>query len=105
MAARRSLHTLEAADASSLRDQPPRNEARGVASEKALALLETKVAEQELALATAKNQLMERDRESAEAEALLRAREKVLDGVRKQPASTINPSIDVAGSGLDAPQS
>ena len=104
-AARRSLHTLEAADAASLRDQPARNEARGAASEKALALLETKVAEQALALATAKNHLMERDRELAEAEALLRAREKVLDGVRKQPAATLNPGIDVAGSGLDSPQS
>ena len=104
-AARRSLHTLEAADAASLRDQPARNEARGAASEKALALLETKVAEQALALATAKNHLMERDRELAEAEALLRAREKVLDGVRKQPAATLNQGIDVAGSGLDSPQS
>ena len=104
-AAQRSLHTLEAADAASLGDQPARNEARGAASEKALALLETKVAEQALALATAKNQLMERDRELAEAEALLRAREKVLDGVRKQPAATLNPGIDVAGSGLDSPQS
>lgn len=105
VAAQRSLHTLEAADAASLRDQPPRNEARGAASEKALALLETKVAEQALALATAKNKLMERDRDLAEAEALLRAREKVLDGVRKQPAATLNPGIDVAGSGLDSPQS
>ena len=48
---------------------------------------------------------MERDRELAEAEALLRAREKVLDGVRKQPAATLNQGIDVAGSGLDSPQS
>jgi uncharacterized coiled-coil protein SlyX len=96
VAARRSLNTIEATDASSLRDQPTLNEARVAALEKALAQLETKVGEQELALAAAENKLVERDRELAESEALLHAREKVLDAVRKQPAPTINSGIHAA---------
>lgn len=96
VAARRSPHTLEAPDVSSLRDQPALNDARVAALEKALAQLEIKAVEQELALATAENKLVERDRELAEAEALLRAREKVLDAVRKQPASTLNSGMHAA---------
>ena len=52
--------------------------------EKALRVLEAKVAEREMALAEAENKLAERDRALAETEALLQAREKVIEAMRKQ---------------------
>lgn len=63
--------------------------------EKAMRVLEGKVAEREMALAEAENRLAERDRALAETEALLQAREKVIDAMRNQSAetagSTANP--------------
>ena len=63
--------------------------------EKALRALEAKVGEREMALADAENKLAERDRALAETESLHQAREKVIDAMRKQPAthesSAVNP--------------
>ena len=65
--------------------------------EKALRVMEAKVAEREMALAEAENKLADRDRALAEMEALLLAREKVIDAMRKQPpqtagAASVNPA-------------
>jgi len=62
--------------------------------EKALRVLETKVAEREMALAEAENKLAERDRALAETEALLQAREKVIEAMRKQSAETAGAVVN-----------
>ena len=63
--------------------------------EKALRVMEAKVAEREMALAEAENKLAERDRALAETEALLQARELVIEAMRKQSTesagATVNP--------------
>ena len=62
--------------------------------EKALRVLEAKVAEREMALAEAENKLAERDRTLAETEAILQAREKVIEAMRKQSAETAGAAVN-----------
>jgi len=64
--------------------------------EKALRVLEAKVAEREMALAEAENKLAERDRALAETEALLQARETVIEAMRKQTAETAGGAVNPA---------
>jgi hypothetical protein len=64
--------------------------------EKALRLLEAKVAEREMALAEAENKLAERDRALIETEALLAARELVIEAMRSQSAATAGAVVNPA---------